>query len=39
MTVLQPFEGHVDLFVTQHDGTVMLTFFEGDHRRAWFPIP
>jgi hypothetical protein len=38
VTALLPFEGHVDLFATAPDGTVMSTFFEGDHWRAWFPI-
>jgi len=38
VTALLPFEGHVDLFASTADGTVMSTFFEGDHWRAWFSI-
>ncbi|MEO5823789.1 MAG: galactose oxidase-like domain-containing protein [Vicinamibacteraceae bacterium] len=39
VTALQPFEGHVDLFVTTADGTVMSTFFEPDGGwRTWFAI-
>ena len=39
VTVLQPFEGHVDLFVTGADGVVGSTFFEPDGGwRNWFPI-
>lgn len=40
VTVLQPFEGHVDLFVTGMDGTVWSTFFENDGGgwRPWFTI-
>jgi hypothetical protein len=38
-TALQPFEGHVDLFATTADGTVMSTFFEPDGGwRSWFAI-
>ena len=39
VTALQPFEGHVDLFVTSADGTVESTFFEPDGGwRNWFSI-
>ncbi len=39
VTVLQPFAGHVDLFATRNDGTVMSTFFEVDGGwREWFEI-
>src|SRR6267142_72791 len=37
VTVLQPFAGHVDLFATRDDGTVMSTFFEVNGGwREWF---
>jgi hypothetical protein len=40
VTVLQPFPGHVDLFVTDPDGAVWSTFFEPDGGwRNWFLIP
>ncbi len=39
VTALQPFAGHVDLFATREDGTVMSTFFEADGGwREWFGI-
>ena len=40
VTALQPFEGHVDLFVTGTDGAVWSTFHEGRHQDwlPWFPI-
>ena len=39
VSVLQPFAGHVDLFATRDDGTVMSTFFEADVGwREWFEI-
>ena len=39
VTALQPFPGHVDLFVTAADGTVGSTFFEPEGGwRSWFPI-
>ena len=39
VTTLLPFEGHVDLFVTDTDGTVWSTFFEPDGGwRNWFRI-
>jgi hypothetical protein len=39
VTALQPFEGHVDLFTTTADGTVMSTFFEPEGAwRPWFAI-
>ena len=39
VTALQPFAGHVDLFATREDGTVMSTFFEVDGGwREWFEI-
>jgi hypothetical protein len=40
VTALLPFEGHVDLFVTDTYGTVQSTFFEREGGwRNWFPIP
>jgi hypothetical protein len=39
VTALQPFEGHIDLFVTGTDGAVWSTFFEADGGwRNWFLI-
>jgi hypothetical protein len=39
VAALQPFAGHVDLFSTRNDGTVMSTFFEVDGGwREWFEI-
>ncbi len=39
VTALQPFEGHVDLFVTGPDGAVWSTFFEPNGGwRPWFVI-
>lgn len=39
VSVLQPFEGHIDLFATRDDGRVMSTFFEVDGGwREWFEI-
>jgi hypothetical protein len=39
ITAFQPFEGHVDLFITGVDGTVWSTFFEPEGNwRPWFPI-
>jgi hypothetical protein len=39
VTALQPFEGHVDLFVTGTDGAVWSTFFERNGGwRPWFTI-
>jgi hypothetical protein len=40
VAVLQPFEGHVDLFVTGTDGGVWSTFFEPEGGwRSWFLVP
>ncbi len=39
VTALQPFEGHVDLFTTSPDGTLLSTWFESDEGwRPWFEI-
>jgi hypothetical protein len=39
VTAVVPRLGHIDLFATRDDGTVMSTYFEGDGPwQPWFPV-